>query len=63
MHQNIAIADYSLAMLLDYEFVYYAMTRLKFCCMEFLLCHPYMQAFQQGGFSATVHRHEAAAWP
>jgi len=50
-------------MLLDYILVYYAMTRLKCCCMGFLLCHPCMLAFQQGRFSATVHRHEAAAWP
>ncbi len=52
-----------ITMLLDYVFVYYAMTGLKCCCMGFLLCHPCMLAFQQGRFSATVHGHEAAAWP
>ena len=40
MHQHIAIADMELAVLLDCEFVYYAMTRLKCCNMRLLLRHP-----------------------
>lgn len=58
IHQNTAMANCVLAMLLDCMFVHYAMTCLMCFCVRFLLCHPYMLAL-----SATLYMKKNAAWP